>query len=91
MDLKITKEEADNLQLMADKLRDYVFTIFKDEKLREEMCIAIATQFFIYSLQKDASERPVIEVSEYKLKIAKFVANCGFAIDLRADNLDENN
>ena len=73
--ISITKEEAKNLNLMAQKLREYINLIGKDEKEIEALNIAVASQFFLYSFEGTNNRFMKTDLDYFSEKASEFLAN----------------
>ena len=49
--IDLSERECEAIQDMAQKMREYVNAVSKNEAMRKEMMLAMSSQFFVYSLQ----------------------------------------
>ena len=86
--VSLTKEEAENFQLMAKKLREYINLIGKNEKEIEALNIAVASQFFLYSFEGSNNRFMATNLDNFSEKAAQFLANIHSCI-IAVKNEDE--
>lgn len=62
--IDLTKRECETMQDMAQKMREYVNAVSKNETMRKEMMLAMSSQFFIYSLQSSNDRFIKVELED---------------------------
>lgn len=62
--IDLSKKECETLQDMAQKMREYINNISKNEAMRKEMMLAMSSQFFIYSLQSSNNRYIAVDLED---------------------------